>query len=121
MHCNPEVVESTPTLAALEQLLASPIVRESLPHAWQLHGASVLDPPPLYQPLAAIDVPPMAELRRLHRVWLAPHTLDCARATRSVTPSLDESDAPLSSLVLVPIQPARFVTFRGAGVDFRHF
>ena len=96
--------------AALALVLQGPPPSSLVLPAWSIEGDSVLLPPPAYKPSPTVEVMPLAELRRIHRVWLTPSALGCSMIARPLPPSFD-MDRPLpgSDRVLAPITPDRFI------------
>ena len=67
-------------------------------------------PLPQYSPPASLPMPPMRELRQLHRTWLPPATLGVQQAERSVPHAFAPPTAGpnLDALVLAPLDPLSY-------------
>ena len=73
-------------------------------------GFPTVPPLPQYTPPAEVSMPPLRELRRVHRSWLALQTLDARLEARRLPPPFDrELGAHGAPLVLSPVDPSSFV------------
>ena len=75
----------------------------------QLRCSQPPTPPPPYEPPTQLPMPPLRELRRQHRSWLAPRTLDNALKARALPAPFNQQLDGGEALMLAPINPRSFV------------